>query len=337
MSSPEALPQPEAGQDPSYDIVLDSYLSLIQDIAEALETIRPEIGTGCHEQLIRLRTRLAFDASGQTLEECRTALHRELQAYSAKAHQYNQALAEDVTQTLSILAKSEDALSVRNDLYADRLAQFANHMEQAVRACNLVRLTEQTAELRGFVESMQQDRRDALARLQQKMGDFQSKLREAELLASLDPLTGVANRREFDRQLAERIASERGFCVLLFDLDHFKSVNDRFGHLCGDEVLRQLGARLGRHVRTRDFVCRWGGDEFVVILECGLPNAMQRSRQIAQWLSGPYKVVVEGQETNVDIGVSVGVAERIANDTPEQLFRRVDGSMYSQKHPQAIG
>jgi diguanylate cyclase (GGDEF)-like protein len=150
-------------------------------------------------------------------------------------------------------------------------------------------------------------------------------------LAYIDPLTGVANRREFDRQLAGRMAADRDFCILLFDVDAFKLVNDRFGHLCGDEVLKQLGARLARQVRSHDFVCRWGGDEFVAMLECALPVAVTRAKEIAQCLSGPYHVTVEQRQLSVEIAVSVGMAARVAGETPAQLFQRVDSSLYSKK------
>ena len=195
------------------------------------------------------------------------------------------------------------------------LTRFADQIDQIAKSGDIARLQEHAAEFQSFVESIHQD------------GEFQSRLREAELQASLDPLTGVGNRREFDRQIATRIKEGRIFCALLFDIDNFKAVNDRFGHLCGDEVLKQLGARLSRQVRARDFVCRWGGDEFVVLLECGLSDAVARSRQIAQWVNGQYAA----RETIAEITVSVGVAEHIRGETPEQLFERVDNSMYRQK------
>jgi len=214
----------------------------------------------------------------------------------------------------------------RNELAADitqfltNLSRFAEQIDQIAKSGDIARLQELSAEFQRFVASMHQ-------------GEIQTRLREAELQASLDPLTGVGNRREFDRQIARRMSEGRTFCVLLFDIDNFKAVNDQFGHLCGDEVLKQLGARLRRQVRTRDFVCRWGGDEFVVLLECGLTDAIARSRQITQWVNGRYRATVQSRETRAEISVSVGVVEHIAGETPEQLFERVDSSMYRQKNP----
>jgi len=206
-------------------------------------------------------------------------------------------LADDLTRLLKILAR------------------FADQIDRIAKSGDIARLREHAAEFQSFVESIHAD------------GEFQARLREAELQALLDPLTGVGNRREFDRQIETRMKDGRVFCALLFDIDDFKAVNDRFGHLCGDEVLKQLGARLNRQVRTRDFVCRWGGDEFVVLLECGLSDAVARSRQITQWVNGQYAA----RETIAEITVSVGVAEHIRGETPEQLFERVDNSMYRQK------
>lgn len=223
------------------DALLAAYLDLIRDIADAVELIRPEVGSDFRHQLLQAHARLQQDPSGTVLAETTKTLHAEL------------------------------------TLFSERLR------------------------------------------------------REQAELAYLDPLTSVANRREFDRQLAARIAGDGDFCILLFDLDGFKSVNDSFGHLCGDEILRQVGARLSRQVRTRDFVCRWGGDEFAVILDCDMATASSRAMKIADWLSGPYRVTASGQEISVAVTVSFGVAQRIAGETPEELFHRVDESLYSKK------
>ena len=108
-------------------------------------------------------------------------------------------------------------------------------------------------------------------------------------------------------------------------------ISDGPSYACGDEILRQLGNRLSTHVRPSDFVCRWGGDEFVAILECSLANAQARSEEIAQLLSNPYKVAVESKEIEIEIGVSVGVVERQPGETAEQVLHRADEAMYREK------
>ena len=337
MTPPEARPVSETESDAAFRAALDCYLSSIQDIADLVVGVFPQLGATCHEQLNRLRARLSFEANKKTLQESRDTLHQILDTFGADSRRYTQALEEELNQTLGMVAQSEQARSARNVRNVEHLVDFVDQMETAVQAGDLDQLRKHAAELRGFAESIELDTRDAFVQMRDQMREFQHRLREAELLASRDPLTGVANRREFDRQLAARIEAKREFCVLLFDLDSLKGFNDRYGHLYGDEILRQLGTRLSGQIRTRDFVCRWGGDEFAVILDCGLDPGVTRSQQIAQWVNRPYTVSLDGNEVLVGVHVSVGIAEHTPGETCDQLFQRVDESMYRQKNGQFLG
>ncbi len=330
MSSPETSPN-------TTSVAVECYLSAILDIAEAMDAISPEISSTYRERLSRLHSGLASNPDSQSLDDSRQALHEILCDFSGKARHNNQALARDLNQTLDMMARTEDSRTVRSVQYVERLVDFADQVDAALRSGDLSRLTTQTSELRGFAESIELDTHDAFARLREKMTEIQHRLHEAELLATLDPLTGVANRRELDRELAARVEAQQEFCVLLFDLDRFKEVNDQHGHLCGDEVLKQLAARLIGQVRARDFVCRWGGDEFVAILACAQDHAETRSRQIAARLNGPYRISGEGHEIHVDVAVSVGLAQYAPGESLVHLFRRVDESMYRQKDTAASG
>jgi diguanylate cyclase (GGDEF)-like protein len=313
---------------------LECYLSAIAEIADTIEAISPDIASFCGEPLMQLRSRLTEDPAptSEALEQSRDALHEILKDFCAKARLQNQTLARDLNQTLTMVTRTEDSSAGRNVQYVERLVDFVDQLESAVQSGDLPRLAAQTTDLRDFAQSIELDSRDEFARLRQKMIEIQRRLHEVELLATLDPLTGVANRRDLDRELAARMEAGQEFCVLLFDLNGFKEINDRFGHLYGDEVLKQLAARLGSQVRARDYICRWGGDEFVAILACDLGIAESRALQIAQRLSGPYRIRGEGREIRLDVAVAVGLAQYFAGESPEQLFRRVDESMYGRKH-----
>src|SRR5918994_1088854 len=130
--------------------------------------------------------------------------------------------------------------------------------------------------------------------------------------ASFDPLTKLPNRSEFERCAADAIANaERQgsqICLLLFDLNGFKIVNDTYGHHAGDEMLRVVGSRLRKAVRDDDIVARWGGDEFVVMMP-GIGDSemgAKRAQQLAEQVAGRTRL--DGVPEALRVSVSVGVA-----------------------------
>jgi diguanylate cyclase (GGDEF)-like protein len=156
------------------------------------------------------------------------------------------------------------------------------------------------------------------------------RFREARQLADLDALTGLHNRRYFHETLARECARahryERKLSLVVFDLDDFKEINDRIGHLAGDAVLAEAAERVRGVVRTSDIPCRVGGDEFAVILpESSLEDADQLYRRILNAVSSrPI-----GQAGKLFL--SAGVAELRAEDDPVSFFQRADDALYRAK------
>ena len=153
---------------------------------------------------------------------------------------------------------------------------------------------------------------------------------------TVDTLTGLANRRELERQVNLRLAAGRQFCVLFFDIDDFGRFNETLGRESGDQVLRQFAERLLPQIRARDAACRWLADEFIVVMECGIEDARRRSVQMAQWLRGPYTVQADGSEATLEISVSAAVTECFTGDTPRQIWLRLEGDFHAQNNSMAI-
>jgi two-component system cell cycle response regulator len=154
-------------------------------------------------------------------------------------------------------------------------------------------------------------------------------------LAITDPLTGLYNRRYLELHLksliARAVADEKPICVLLFDIDHFKGVNDTYGHDVGDEVLRDFSNRLRRGVRGIDLVARYGGEEFVLIMPETDSSyaAFVAERLRSDVESGPFHTK---SGANFPMTVSIGLAEwHGASDSAEALIKRADQALYTAK------
>ena len=149
-------------------------------------------------------------------------------------------------------------------------------------------------------------------------------------LATTDTLTGICNRRHFDEVLESEINRSKRFSsplsFILFDIDHFKRINDTFGHQAGDRVLTQLAVIVGDTIRTTDLFARWGGEEFVVLLP---GSDLHAGRLLAEKL----RIALENH-TFSDVGrvtCSFGVAEYVAGDNADALMKKVDRCLYHAK------
>ena len=154
--------------------------------------------------------------------------------------------------------------------------------------------------------------------------------------AVTDALTGLHNRRYMEGHLATLVAQAQAkgkpLSVLLLDIDHFKAVNDTFGHDVGDEVLKVFARRLRKNVRGIDLACRFGGEEFVVAMpEADLRAASFVAERLRQRIAGePFSI--RNGEGVIDVTASVGVAALASfDDTPETLLRRADQALYIAK------
>jgi len=161
-----------------------------------------------------------------------------------------------------------------------------------------------------------------------------SLVEESQHLSRIDPLTGLMNRRAFRDNLEQEIARSKRhgtpLCCTLFDIDHFKNINDKRGHATGDAVLSAMGDLLRKLARQTDVTCRWGGEEFVVALHhsdmAGALVTAERFRDAVQEAK-----IFDADGEQVSITASFGVAEFGAEDTIDTLIDRADRAMYEAK------
>lgn len=162
------------------------------------------------------------------------------------------------------------------------------------------------------------------------IGGYQRRL---ERMATTDKLTGVMNRQAFDyffkRLRAMRFTHRKPMSILILDIDHFKRVNDAYGHGVGDLVLQNIAQLLLQAIRSSDQACRWGGEEFVVLLDdCSLENALQR----ADILRRAVEIAeVSYQKEKIHITISVGVTQYRENENLDTFINRADIALYRAK------
>ena len=152
------------------------------------------------------------------------------------------------------------------------------------------------------------------------------------VLSSIDGLTGLLNRRildeTLDREVRRSVQHGNPLSVLMFDVDHFKKFNDTYGHDQGDRVLKAVAAKAKEGLRTVDSACRYGGEEFVLILvETPLSGAMIVAERIR-------KAIEEMRVDGLQVTVSIGVAEvvELGIDSPGVLIESADAALYASKH-----
>ena len=165
-----------------------------------------------------------------------------------------------------------------------------------------------------------------------------SQHRQLERLASTDKLTGLLNRAVFDPFLSKMVALCRRrrepLALALLDLDHFKGVNDRFGHLLGDRMIVHVSQRITGRIREADLLFRWGGEEFLLLLPgCNLAQARQRLEAIQEDLRQHPLALDEDTEAanQLAITLSAGVALHQPDETSQELLQRVDERLYEAK------
>ncbi len=154
-------------------------------------------------------------------------------------------------------------------------------------------------------------------------------------LAVVDPLTGLNNRRYFETHLAALVgqAADRGrpLSLMILDIDHFKEVNDTYGHEAGDRVLKGFAERVRKVIRVPDLVCRLGGEEFVIVMpDTNLDLAAKIAERVRSEVQRE-RFAVTDDGSRIAVTVSIGLAERGHDGEPGRLFRRADRALYRSK------
>jgi diguanylate cyclase (GGDEF)-like protein len=319
------------------DVAVQSYRTALLDMGKTGYQVCPANGAALQQSLAHLEQQLAEEVSAELLQAASQIAGEQLSLWGERTAEHLKGKAQEVKDLLMALARTAESLGERDQRYSARLLQFTSHLRSVADLEDLTQvrtsLMRTAGELKTCIEQMDQDSQQVIAQLESKVSAYESRLKETEDLALRDVLTGLANRLYIERRLKFRIESQQPFCLAFLDLDHFKAVNDRYGHSVGDLLLKQFADELRGNLRPVDLVGRWGGDEFVLLLDADLTEANTVLDRVRKWVFGSYTIPGDenGKKIRLIISAATGLAEWLPGEPMQQLIQRADRAMYKEK------
>lgn len=314
-----------------------SYRSVLLAMGKSGVQACPTVGSDLQSNLANVVNRLAGDLTPPLVKETGTQVTQQVQLWGDRTAEYFKARTTEVKELLIVLARTAESVGERDQRYTGHFSQFTSRLQTISNLEDLTQvrasLVQQATELKTYVDRMEQDSHKLVAQLQTEVSTYETKLKEVEELALRDALTGLANRRYVEEHLELRIAQQRAFCVAMLDLNRLKHVNDRYGHLAGDNLLQQFSQELRSSLRSTDMVGRWGGDEFIVVMDCDLPGANAQIERLRKWVFGEY-TIRPGKgtgEVRVNVDAAVGLTQWQPGERIQEVIEHADTDMYRQK------
>jgi diguanylate cyclase len=235
----------------------------------------------------------------------------------------DQSVSEQMKE-LQLSSSNATKLEPLKGIITSRLASIAKEIQEH---------TQKEAIQRQKTQQQLDDLIDKIKNMELESCDLKSKLKIANTQALRDTLTGLPNRNAYNERLETELARWKRYStplsLIIWDIDHFKTINDKYGHKAGDKVLLLIAKQLSEHSRTTDFISRFGGEEFTMLLpSTDGQSALERANQLRQVVE---KTGFNASGASVAITISCGITEFIPNDTDETAFERADQALYQAK------
>jgi diguanylate cyclase (GGDEF)-like protein len=314
---------------------LESYRTALIDVGEAGARAYPPTGENLKQSLLKLHQNLLNTVTPDAFAQAKQQVGEELKTWGDSASCYYQESADDIKNLLLQVAKAAVEVGDRDQRYSDHFQTLAGRLQGAAKLDNVSAmrqsLTSSAVELLNGVSRMTEDGKRTVEQLRAQISVYEERVEEAERLASVDPLTGVGNRRHLERQLDRRVTRTSPFFMIYLDLNEFKQINDAFGHLAGDEILKLFAGELSHSLRSTDAMGRLGGDEFVAVIDGAVGDLADRIEVIKKRVNGQYTLSTETGKRKVSVAAAVGIAVWKAGNTAQDLLRDADAAMYKDK------
>jgi diguanylate cyclase len=319
--------------------LIDRLLAILSEITVEVPSLKTD---QFHADLQSCRKKIAASFgtpdfaqhSAECLEICEEYFYRS-RVYLAERE-------SAVGEVIQVLREPIGMLSKEAGSFNSQLERTHERFDRLTEIQDIQKLRRQIAlecqEFRRIVEEKHRRDEASYSQLESSIEHLQGSLEQTHEEASIDSLTRVANRASFDKSLQRWIeahnAAKKPFILALLDLDDFKSINDEHGHQVGDRVLHSAAQWFRKGVRTNDFLARFGGEEFAILLsDVTVEQAFHKFEGLLQNIAtASYKYNVAGDVATISFTVSCGVAEFVPEENAETLVRRTDAALYEAKH-----
>lgn len=312
-----------------------AYRAALSAMGKAGAEAIPHLGTGLRQKLNRLQESLDSNVSVSDITRAQQNVDVELGQWSANATQYFTDKTKEIQEIMVAVASATEALGERDQRYTLEFGGLTTKLHSIARLGDLTSIrrsiVESATELKTVVGKMAAEGEQSISQLRAEVELYRNKLEQSQQREALDPLTGLASRREIEIQIEERIRWKRDFSLAIIDLNGFKEINDTYGHNAGDDALRQFSVELKAQFRPTDVVGRWGGDEFVVVVDSGLEEARLRMDRVRQWTFGQYTISDGKGNVEVTISASIGIAAWDQKENAAEMIAHADALMYAEK------
>lgn len=316
-------------------VTIAAYRSALVEMGNCGLDACPALGGQLKQGLGKLSGMLSEGVSCQTVEETEVGVREQMQGWGRRAAKHHRQQTCEVKEILLVMARTAESVGERDQRCAQQITEVTTRLQGIANLEDLTEIRESikrsASELKTSVDRMTAEGKDAVDKLKAEVTTYKTRLEEAEEIASRDALTGLGSRPSVEARIERSIQSISPFCIAIIDIDEFKRVNDKYGHLAGDELLKQFAAELRSVCRSTDTIGRWGGDEFILMLHCGIVEASAQIDRLRKWVCGNYTIQVNSVATKLEVGASIGLAERLAGETMNELVERADVEMYRDK------
>ncbi len=316
-------------------VAIEEYGATLEAAGNCCAKACPVTANALNQELVEIRCGLSVAMESEQLAEAATRAKEQLDEWGRATEQHYHQKTDEVKELLLTMARAAESVSARDVRCAVQMNEMTGRLSAIASLDDLTEIRasikRSARELKTSIERMTAEGKAALDALREQVSSYQTKLDVAEAIASRDTLTGLSSRLYVEKQIERRLLAGAAFCVALIDIDGFKRTNDQHGHVMGDELLRQFGAELRLACRATDVIGRWGGDEFLLIFDCGLTEGQARAERLRKWICGIYTVDGKQGEIKLQVDVSVGLALHGNDEAMNELIERADAAMYAEK------